>query len=526
MKSSKSYFLITGAIILSIFSGIFIWQNQLYKKIPKYNEQSFMDPPSSKYISQNADLVFHWKINPNMIPSYIGNYQDKVSRNVLNKKISLIRDSSFKLISLNFARDISKWVGDYGSFAVFDSDKESLYDWMMVLAIKDNIKAENEIESFLGSINIDKSEKIRNILDNSRKEIISKKINQNNEIYFANDKDKLLIASSPKIIESSLEKLEINLLNTRKKYKNIQLKDNLKDGFLLLEISPKKILNILGQEENSFDMNDIDSLISSINLDKNKLIFEGIIYYDKKIPVNNINNNLIDKKEEYPLAEDFIFIDNPKKYFSNIYIHPYQKLISSIITESTTSDSSNIIKIILENTYGKLIWINDKYWLAFTRKNDTNKTHISSILRRYKFLDSVLDFKNRNFEIWTKINTDESENYEIKENVGAIIEEDKETFTWGQNLSAFFDFDNKNNLSDYLYKEQKREEGDNFNDVIRIHLGKEKTMKFLNNFYPYILFKAMLGNKTNPPQNIDIIVAIPAINYTDFIKVKINLKTS
>ena len=527
MKSSKSYFLLTGVIILSIFTGIFIWQNQFFKKIPNHNEQSFIDPASSKYIPRNADFIFHWKLNPNIIPSYIGNYQDKFSNNNINKKIGLIRDSTFQLISLDFIKDISKWVGDYGSFAVFDSNKESLDDWIMVLAIKDDMRAEKEFESFLGSMKIDKSKNNSYILNNST-EIISKNINPNNEIYFANHKDKLLIASNPKIIKSSLDKLENNLLNTRKKYKNMRLKENLKDGFLLLEMSPEKILNLIKQEENLFDMNNIDNLISSINIDKNKLNFEMIVSYAKKakMPVNDINYNLFDKKEESQLPEDFIFIDNPKQYFSPNYSHPYQKLITSIITESTTSDSYNLFKIILENTDGNLIWINNKNWLAFTSKYDTNKTQISSILKRDKFSDTVLDFKNRKFEIWTKINTDENEIYEIKENVGAIIEEDEETLIWSQNLSAFFNFDKRENLSNILHKGENTEEVDDFNDVIRIHLGQEKTKRFLNNFYPYILFKAMLGNKLNPPQNIDIAITIPAINYPDFIKVKINLKTS
>ena len=528
MKSNKSFFLITGVIILSIFTGIFVWQNHFSKKIPQYNEQSFIDPASSKYIPENADFVFHWKLNPNMIPSYFENHQDRISNDVINKKVSLIRDTFFKLTSIDFTRDISKWVGDYGSFAVFDSDKESLDDWIMVLAIKDNIKAEEEFESFLESINNHKNENNSKILDNSNTAIISKNINTNNEIYFANEQDKLLVASNPKIIKSSFEKIESNLLNTRKRYKNIQLKDNLKDGFLILEISPKKILNLMKQEESFFDLNDIDSLISSINLDNNKLNFEGIVAYDKKakMPENYIYHNLFDKKEESQLTDDFIFIDNPKLYFSNSNSHPYEKLITSIITESTTSDSFSLLKIILENTDGNLLWVNNENWLAFTRKYDTNKTQISSTLRRDKFSESVLDFKNRKFEIWTKINTNENEKYEIKENVGAIIEEDKETLIWSQNLSSFFNFDNINNFGNYLDKEQNPEVFDDFNDVLRIHLGKEKTQRFLNNFYPYVLFKTMLGNKLTSPQNIDITVAIPAINYADFIKVKINLKTS
>jgi hypothetical protein len=36
----------------------------------------------------------------------------------------------------------------------------------------------------------------------------------------------------------------------------------------------------------------------------------------------------------------------------------------------------------------------------------------------------------------------------------------------------------------------------------------------------------MLGNTLNHPKNIDISIAVPSINYPDFMKVKINLKTS
>ncbi len=59
-----------------------------------------------------------------------------------------------------------------------------------------------------------------------------------------------------------------------------------------------------------------------------------------------------------------------------------------------------------------------------------------------------------------------------------------------------------------------------------MHLGKAKTEIFLNNFYPYILLRTMLGNKLDFPKNIDISVSIPTINYPDFVKFKIDLKTS
>ena len=79
------------------------------------------------------------------------------------------------------------------------------------------------------------------------------------------------------------------------------------------------------------------------------------------------------------------------------------------------------------------------------------------------------------------------------------------------------------NNNDAEYKENQNND---FEDVIRIHLGKEKTEVLLNSFYPYILLRTMLANNLESPKNIDISIAIPSINYLDFIKFKINLQTS
>ena len=147
------------------------------------NEQSFHAPVSSKYIPKNTDLVFHWKLNPGLLPKYIRNYQDKVSKHAINKKVSFIRDSSFQLIGFNFAKDISKWVGDYGSFAVFDSNKKTINDWLMVLLAKKDVNIEQELESILSKVVDERIIKAIKI-STSKTEIISKQVNSNNSIHF------------------------------------------------------------------------------------------------------------------------------------------------------------------------------------------------------------------------------------------------------------------------------------------------------------------------------------------------------
>jgi len=528
MKSRLSYFLISGIIIASVLIGIFIWRNQHLKEVPKFQDKSFTAPISSKYIPINSDLVLHWKINPNILPKYTENYQDRVNKNITNKKVKLIRDSSFNLISLDFTKDISSFIGGYGSFAIFERNEQLRNDWLMVFEINKEINLEEELESIYGTEIMDKNINSINNSNISKSKLFKKKLDSNQSIYFLNDKEHFLISSNSNIIQSSIDNIENNILSTQEKYKNIELKGNINDGILLLELSPKKILNLIGQENSLSGIDQTDKLITSLNIDKNKLSIEGILSYDirYKRPINDLNDNFTDIEKEFNLFDNLILIDKPKQYFGNNPKHPYQKLIASIILKSTSQDYSHLFKIILENTKGNLIWLKDSDWLAITRKNEREKKDINAILENDKFSKSNLEFKNKSLEIWSKITTNSNDNYEIKENIEAITEENNNVYIWSQDLSSISNFDNPKYSLNSLDIDHKENENHDFNDVISIHLGKEISAILLNNFYPYILLRTILGNKLDFPQNIDISVAIPTINYPDFVKFKINLITS
>jgi len=340
-----------------------------------------------------------------------------------------------------------------------------------------------------------------------------------------NDKNHILVSSNPEILKLSINKIGMNKLSTKEKYKDIKLKDNLNDGILLFETSPNKIFDLIGQEKDIFELNKANKLISSINVENKRLSIEGILSFDiKKENIGNgLDDYLIDKEKQLQSFNDYILIDNPKQYFGSNSKHPFQKLVTSVIQNAITTDYSNLFKIILQNTTGNLIWLNDKEWLTLTNKSDTNKKEINNILKQDKFISSNLDFQNKNLEIWSKFTTIENEKVELKESIEAIIQENKDIYLWSQNLSSISNFTKEDYLADNIQNNDSEEEIDDFNEIIRIHLGKEKTEVFLNNFYPYILLRTMLGNKLDFPKNIDISVATPTINYPDFVKFKINL---
>tara|TARA_Y100001968_G_scaffold239532_1_gene222969 strand:+ start:767 stop:2170 length:1404 start_codon:yes stop_codon:yes gene_type:complete len=467
-------------------------------------------------------------MNPSILPNYIENYQGKVNKNIINKKITLLIDSSFQLIGLDYTDDISKFAGDYGSFAILNTNNQLLNDWLLVLEKNKDVDIEKDLKSISEFTISDQNVNSTNKLNTSESNLISKKINSSQSIYFSNEKEHILISSNPKIIQSSILNFKNDKLNTKETYHNIQLKNKVSDGILLLEMSPKKVFNILGQEEDLLAINETDNLISSINLDNKKLVLEGILAYDikSKRPINDPSYNLIDIEKELNLFDNSILINNPKKYFEKNPINPYQKSIASIIQQSITLDSSKLLKIILENTKGNIILINDKNWLAITKKSNIDKEKINDILIKEKFSNSNLKFTNKNLEVWSKITTNINEKDEIKENIEAIIEEKKDEYIWSQDLTSILNFDNQLHLSNNIDDYYPENENNEFDDITRIHLGDKKTEVFLNNFYPYILLKTMIGNKLNFPQNTDISLSIPSINYPDFIKFKIDLKTS
>ena len=527
MKSRLSYFFISVIIIILFLIGVFIWRDKRIYKIPSVKEKSYTAPISSTYVPKNADLVFHWKINPNSLPKYIENYQKRINKNITNKKIKSIRDTSFKLLNLDFTKDIANWSGGIGSFAIFNTKNQLISDWLLVLEMKKNVNINEELKSISDQIISDKNTDSDYKLNSSDSHLITKKINSNQSIYFLIQKENVLISSNPNIIKSSLIQKNSNRFNKKENYTNIKIKDNIHDGILLLEMSPKKIFNLIGQDKDLLEINQAEKLISTLNLDKEKLLFEGILTYNIKNK-RSINDLAYDLKgiTEVDLFENFILIDDPEKYFGEKSNDPYKKLIKSVVQKSMKSDYSRLFKIILENTKGALIWLKEKEWVAITKKISTEKNNISNSLRKEKFLPYNLNFNKKNLEIWSKITTNNNENYEIKENIEAIIEENKDEFIWSQDLSSISNFDNKKYSANNLDIDHRENQNHDFEDIIRIHLGKEKTKVFLNNFYPYILLSTMLGNKLDLPQSMDISISIPTINYPDFVKFEISLKTS
>ena len=110
-----------------------------------------------------------------------------------------------------------------------------------------------------------------------------------------------------------------------------------------------------------------------------------------------------------------------------------------------------------------MIWAKDEEWVAMTKKDDEEKKAINDVLKKDKFLNSKLEFRDKDLEVWSKITTNNNDKYEINEDIEAIIEESEDKYIWSKNLSSI------SNLNNQLYSKDN-EYAENENNTLMISL--------------------------------------------------------
>ncbi len=530
MKSRILYLILILILIVSVLTGLLIWKKKHLPIYPQFKNTSNSIPLSSKFIPNNADLVFHWKINPNNIATFVESYDNKSKQNNTRKKVESILDTSFNLIGLDFKEQASKFAGEYGSFAFISDKNEKESDWIIILDRKENIN--DDLRSIINMEERKEEEKNKaeytpEGIENTGDIKISRSNDLITPIYFCEKEKYILISSSAKLLELSLRNSKKNSINYLKNSNLNILNSKINNGFALLEISIENVFQLLNLNNITSEKNQSNKLISSIDLNSNKLIFNGIIKNNQaiKTPIHKLKNEFLIIGNEVNSTDNFILINSPNTFFNEEFIEPYNSFIMKILEISIDQDSLPLLQLIGKNSYGPLIWLENKHnWVILSRKDQTNKNNINEIISGENFRKTNLDFNNNNLEIWSKLTTNNLDaNPYIKENIRTLIQEYKGAYIWSKSLASISDNNEKEYFTHDLIIEDESEKED-FIDIVKIHLGEEKANKFLKNFYPFILLRATIGSTVDSPKGMDIAIAIPNIENPDLLKFEISFK--
>ena len=474
-------------------------------------------------------------MNPNNIPTFVESYDKKSKQHNTRKKVESILDTSFNLIGIDFKEQASKFAGEYGSFAFITEKNEKEGNWIIILDNKDNTNTNDDLKSIInmegskeeGNKDEYNSEEIKNSTDIQ----ISRNIDLIEPIYFYSKDKYILISSSSKLLELSLRNSAENSLESLENSNLNKLKSKIHDGFALLEISTENVFQLLNLKNIISDKNQSNKLISSIDLNTNKLIFNGIIENNKAIDISSakFKNEFLFIGNEVNSSDNYILINSPNTFFNKKLIEPYNSFIIKLINMSINQDSFPLLNLIGKNSDGPLIWLENKNsWAIVNKKDETNKDKINEIISGEKFTKTNLDFNNKNVEVWSKLTTNSlATNPYIEKDIMALIQEDKGRYIWSKSLSSISDNNEKEYFINNLTPEDKSEEEQkDFIDIIKIHLGEEKTNKFLQDFYPYIILRATIGSIIDSPKGMDIAIGIPNIDNPDLLKFEISFKLS
>ncbi len=536
MKSRLLYFILIVILIVSVLTGLLIWRRKHLPIYPKFDNASFTPPLSSKFIPRNADIVFHWKINPNNIPTFVESYGKQGKQNNTFQKVESILDTSFNLIGIDFKEQASQFAGEYGSYAFINDNNEKEGDWIIILDKKQDININDNLKAITNKEESKEAEESK--VEYNSEEIetstdiqISKSSDLIKPIYFCSKDNYILISSSSKLLELSLKNSKKNSLEQLEDSKLDKLKSKIHDGFALLEISSENVFRLLNQNNIMSEENKSNKLISSIDLNTNKLIFNGIIENNEPIEVSRdkAKNELLFNTSEVNSYDDFILINNPDIFFKEKFIEPYNSSMIKILKMSINQDSLPLMQLIGKNSDGPLIWLeNDNNWAIISRKDETNKNSINESISEEKFIKANLEFNHKYLEVWSKLTTSSLDNNPyIGKDIMALIQEYKGSYIWSKSLSSISDNNEKEYFTNNLMLEDESEEAEKDSiDIIKIHLSEDKTHQFLQDFYPYIILRAAIGSILDSPKGMDIAIAIPNIENPNFLRFEISFKLS
>ncbi len=535
MKSRILYFILIVIIIVSVLTGILIWRKRHIPIYPKFENASLSTPLSSKFIPRNADLVFHWKINPNNIPAFVESYYSKSKQKNIRQKVDSIMETSFNLIGIDFKEQAYQFAGEYGSFALINDKKKKDSDWIIILHKKQNINSNDDLRSI---INPEEREEEKNIAEyksegvkNSADIVMSRNSNSTKPVYFSSKDKYILISSSSDLLELSLNDSEKNSLESPEDSSLNELKSKINDGFALLEISTENIFQFLNLKNIISGKNQSHKLISSIDLNTNELILNGIVRTNEAREISDpkLKNQFLFIGNEINSSDDFILINSPNRFFNGKFIEPYNSFIIRILNMSIDQESLPLLKLIGENSDGPLIWLKNKNnWAIVSRKDETNKNSINEIMSGEQFRKTNLNFNNKNLEAWSKLITNNLETSPyIEKDIMALIQEYKGTYLWSKSLSSISENNEKEYfINNLIIDDESEENKKGFIDIIKLHLGEKQTNNFLQDFYPYTLLRATIGSAIGSPKGIDISIAIPNIENPDLLKFEISFKLS
>ncbi len=509
MKESMKLrtFIILIITILFLLVGFYLWRSSPSKT---YTNEELLNRPigiplAAKFFPKNSLLTIHWIVNPKKIPHYLETIIPGSSKTDAKNKAEIFINDLFGIIDLDFEKDLSEWVGEEISFTLLPSERiDTNFDWIMAISLEENSNKEIFLEQFWNKhsrtgndLEINHSQHfslitgpIDAISAESRK--ISTVQIENELILFSSNKN--ILEKAIKMSTSTNE----NQLNDSLLNESFQ---NLGDGIAFISASNQGIHNLLDFKNQMIGIDQINSLVSRLQLKGKDIIIETTIYLNKNLNKELANTSINSLLPYANGPANLIEIVNATPEF----VSPIEQ---KVIMESEQTDTAlpNLKEIAISNKLPVLHILDQEDWILATPENTYIEEIADKNLTKNGYKKNEINYNSQTLEVWAKLIVEKISNREtINNDIGLILLKEN-NINWWSNKLDLIERKSKNNQPDEsgmtlnIYKDEQERK------IYQQIIFSGNYMKSqLNSWRPWLLVNTLSGNSLGDNAKILII---------------------
>ena len=394
------------AVALAMLSfGLAGWWLLLQRSPLALQHQALSMPLAARFVPRTAPLSLHWLVGPDEPAAYARAVAPPRQRRQAAAAADRLRDGAFAAAGLDYASELSPWLGDESSFALLTPPGSGeAPGWVLALRSRDNEGARRFLQRFWQTRSLAGTDlqitSYRGMGLISGRGALLGQDPQPLATALIND-DLVLIASGRGVLEQALDVSQIDELNQAASAPLQKALQRLGEGVALLTARPEAMEQWLGLPVG--DESAAVELVLALAPQGSGLQVDGLAQLRDALPsLGPVNTELL--RQVQVAADSLAFLTNPAELLAAEDANAWSSLLGPSLTQALKRDQGPLPALVAAADSGPLLWAHQSEgWLLGTRGDRPSAETLQPALEADGYSASPLESRGQTLQAWTRL---------------------------------------------------------------------------------------------------------------------------
>jgi Protein of unknown function (DUF3352) len=420
MKARPFLAALLAAAFALFSSGVLAWW-LLWQRGPlALQHQPLELPLAARFVPRSASLSLHWLLAPGQPAAYARAVAQPRQRRLAAAAMERLRDGAFAAAGLDYASELSSWLGRETSLALISPAEDGLPPgWVLALRSRDSDGARRFLQRFWQSRSLAGTElqitSYRGMgLISGRGALLGQEP-QPLATALIND-DLVLIASGRGVLEQALDVSQIDELNQAASPALHQAVERLGQGVALLTARPEAMGRWLG----FVDTGSAQELVAVLQPRGRDLQLDAVLQLREPLPALSPGDGarlleamrgpaaslaLISRPAQLlAVAEPLVPAAEGEEAPAALPANPWRSLLAPVLEPLLAQVGGPLPALLAADDDGPLLWAQQSDgWLLGTSTTTPALETVQEALEAQGYSDSPLDSRGQALRVWTRL---------------------------------------------------------------------------------------------------------------------------